>query len=550
MFIDRIRSRWKLILIPVIISTAVILSGFLILSYSYSDAPAPSHALDTIPPTAITAVEIQNPGQAYTLLAESEIALIFKKRDRLTRLLSLPEMKKLSSLLYYFEVKTGGIITLTDIPSFFDETIAFATFKNNEFLFAGSTTMKGKVLISLHSLLKGNREPLAFTERESPDSKKPVGHDSFQNLTEEKDIRLRDITVRRVSFSGENSFYLVFIGRFLIISSSQDLLQQSLTLMAKKGEASLTSLPGMDTALDNTSKPSVSLYLHRSVLPFAPLYMEGRGIAAHFPIEKTKPITGTVHYIDADESWYQSSSSSSAGHTGHLMHQSYPLVLSYSEKGLNAIFTQLQKDTSVSKSALQLGKAMGLPVATAGKGVSFAFQGFRFYDKEMLPHFIMITRDTLSPTKMIQGLFNTESLTRSTSEGITSFLSAKGQNRFFSPSYFSHEDFSIIGTDAELTRLQQSSMLGRAPRLSDTDTSIAGSKAPLQIFISAEPTVEAIKDIFRFGEIHSKRYSEKTLQQDVYPFLDPFKKYKALNIELGIKGKKQGTFRVIPSSTP
>ncbi len=115
----------------------------------------------------------------------------------------------------------------------------------------------------------------------------------------------------------------------------------------------------------------------------------------------------------------------------------------------------------------------------------------------------------------------------------------------YSPSYYESKDWTIFSSAPEETEKYISSSKGNIRTIGDAKSfSLIGSDAsrPNHFLIHIPSFLNAVSDFALYGAMKRGEYTEKTVNNDILPLFDPFKKYEYFHIAWGDDGAKAGSF--------
>ncbi|PJZ69920.1 hypothetical protein CH373_13275 [Leptospira perolatii] len=558
-------------------SVFLIITFYLLFSSRYSIDSSIKDPAFLIPKEARYLVEIYRPEEFIDDVSKTSIGKSLAESGTFRKLLTLPELRKVSSVLYLLESKTGFLADPSKLAFLFDGPVALALVKKENWILIGKAATTSKLGVNLLTGFRGEKikvpdilPPTRPTKKqetsEGTDSSEPENGsesvkthsaDDFTDQFVASSEKFGNLNVLKYEF-GASSIYVCILGDFLILTDSDDLLDESLSLGNSKNNSSIASQSGFSPILSASMKPEnkVLLYAGRDSIFFPILvstFDSGSG-ALLLGWSEDALLRGNLYKIGSNPD-SEGKKEESSPKVAKVIPRDASIVF-YSEK-IN--FSKLaQSSTSYPKDWEGFQKALGSFWKSSGissqeasaPGLSVIFHGLDFYQNMIYPRFGFVISDPNFGEQLLQGIFKVGNPKQEQYQNLSLTTYPLKKGGYYLPSALKVKEFTLISSDRKSMEEVSSATNGNRPTQADIYSLEAGldlANLPHHLSLWIPGILQDLRSFYLYGSVGSSEYSSKTIDSDIQPLLNIFQKYDRLILSFGSTGKEHdwGKLRVI-----
>ncbi|HOU83352.1 MAG TPA: hypothetical protein PLA54_00755 [Spirochaetota bacterium] len=542
-------KRPKLIIfssIAFIIISAVTYSVF---AAPYTVSPKIVSGSNMISDDALWCVEIFNPKKAYTAFESSEFGKTVLSSGEWRKQLESSQAGGKLAALYFVQLKGDSWFTLSNLSSCFEGSMCIAALPEG-YVAAGKLNVKSTFGLNIISSLKGTKTKLQ-TDSDSSSSVKNnnAADNNFKNLFSEEEEKLSSLSVTKIVY-GSGTVYMVILDGWLFVSDSIDAMKKTLSLASNNKNNSLYNSKNYNLSVQSAGESGIVFYASKSsfAAPFISSTVSAEGLA--FSLNPDEAPKGNIFAIGGGKSVKKETVN---GDLLKAVPADQTMSLLLSAKTVQSVSSDLSSGKSDSpkiSSAIQsFLAAAGLDASdlSSKEGISVSMSGFKVSksDKMIYPQGSVFIHSANCGEKLLKAIFKTANR-RKNNFGGALYVSAPADNgNHYSPCYYENKDWTLFSSASEETEKYISSSKGNIRTIGDAKSfSLIGSDAsrPNHFLIHIPSFLNAVSDFAMYGAMKTGEYTEKTVNSDILPLFDPFKKYEYFHIAWGDDSVKAGTF--------
>ncbi|WP_243398285.1 hypothetical protein [Leptospira adleri] len=540
--------------------------SYLIFRNKYSiDSSIDDPAL-LIPDNASLAMEVFRPEEFIEDVAKTEIGKKLSEDGTFRRTLTLPELRKVSSILYLLETKAGVLTEPSRLASLFDGPVATALLQKSEWIIVGKASVQSKLGVSLLTLFQG--EKIAGKKMDPPkpkprseqnpsvegDSEDDSSSEEGTTQTHSADDFTDQFTVGSEKFGnlemyqydfGNESVYITVIGSFILITNSKETLDLSLGLASSKNNSSLGNLKGFDHLRKSAQrKENKLLFFAGKNSPFTPLLKPSfgnSGMGLLIGWKERGLLEGEIYRIGGEQT--ETSAQSIAPSLSKVLPKDLTAVF-YSEtiKPIEVwkAWTDLEGEwKNFSNGLNQFSESAGLDAENyfqESQGIAFSFHGLDSVNGMIYPRFGISLSSAIKDDRILKSIFKVGAKSKQNFQNVELSTFALKRGGYYSPSSVKLGDWTFFGSDRKSAEETISTKNGNKPNQTDRFSSgliESQGSYPHHISIHIPNLLSDLRKFYLYGAADSSEYTSKTIERDIQPIFDKLKPYSHFSMSFG-----------------
>ncbi|EQA34685.1 hypothetical protein LEP1GSC047_1650 [Leptospira inadai serovar Lyme str. 10] len=516
-------------------------------------------------------LEIFRPETFIEEIARTSLGKRLSEDGTFQKILTLPELRKISSVLYLLEAKTGALTEPSRLAALFDGPLAVAFFSKSNWLLVGKASLKSKLGVSLLTAFKGEKivsseKPPAKEEiktNEIQEEESSYGYAGGSQVTHSADDFVDQFPAGSEAFGnieafryefGKEKVYVAILGDFIMLTNSEDVLDESLSLAGSVKNSSIVNAKGflsLRGELGNTEN-KVLLYLGPNSL-LAPLtrpFFEDSGAGLLLGWKDGQNLTGTVYRIGGNQSASKARKTASLS-LGKILPKDANFVIYSDELKSSDLWSSL---VSLDGEWKDFGKAWELLAKKAdiqaaeffgdSPGFAISFNGFESHKGMIYPRFGIALPGTTKDDRLLRAFFKVGTLAKSNFQEIPLESYSIKNGGFYNPTTVKLENWTFLASDRRSVEEVISSSKGNRPNQADL-LSVAEAEElkeyPHHLIINVPAILTDLRSFYVYGSEDASEYSIKTIDRDIQPFLDKFSGFDRLIFSFG-RGSEEGSW--------
>lgn len=506
---------------------------------------------DILPENTGSFIEIKNPAETKSIFDESDFGKEIRSSEQWRRLLATPEAKKFLNILYILQLKSGLALDIDDLAGFFSGPAGAAKLDNGHFIIGGWMNLKSSFGAAIFSAFRGKQGRITDDEGARQDAaktgEKAVSHKDYKTIFSESSLDINDLKVSRIKIN-EGFIYLIMLNDLLMISDDSDTIVKSIAVALNGKVKSFRGRKGAD-ALVFGEDDRICLYLGQGGTSFSPIIRvltNSEGIAFMLNFGKGKPVTADIHYIGLDENVPVYKTGENSKWENNL-HSGIPAIFYTNNTPVTEAIKALAKMgpgwDDFNESVRNFFSGAGINPAEyfgTSKGFSVSFSGSLTVKEQFYPGFGLCYSSARSDDSVITAIFKSRTWIEKKFQGVRYISLNMKENQNYSPAYlFKNERKFITSFNQDIEKVI-SAQNGNRPRLSDMPSfGMLGKfrESPNGIIFDIHSVFDEIRNFLYYGAVNSPDYTNVTIDRDIIPLFEPFKKYRTVHIAFGVDGK-------------
>ncbi|TGL34157.1 hypothetical protein EHQ52_06435 [Leptospira koniambonensis] len=521
-----------------------------------------------IPKKASLLVEVYRPEEFVEDLEKTNLGRELSDDGTFQKILTLPELRKISSVLYLLEAKAGVMTKPSRLAALFDGPVAAAIFPKSNFILVGKASASSKLGVSLITAFKGEKIVIKETPKEEkpapPQTEEgydtPTGSETTHSADDFADQfaagseKFGNLEAFKYEF-GSGKILAIVLGDFIILTDSEDLLEKSLDLASSASNDSLGNQSGFDVLRKEVSKKENKVLLYAGtdslIAPFLKPSFGNSGAALLLGWEAGKNLDGKVYKIGGDKNQVISSGpglSKILPRETNLVFYSEELKPSEVWKSLESISGEWEE---FGEGLNAFGKNAGIHEQYFGseKGIALSFNGLEYRSGMVYPRFGISLPASVPDDKLLKAIFKVGNPIKVTYQNtnLESYPLRKGG--FYTPASLKVGNWKYLASDRKSAEETVSSGNGNRPNQADLFSSGPAKELayyPHHFVVRVPGIIDDLKSFYLYGAEGSSEYTSKTIDRDVQPVLDKLKVFERLVISFGSgkEGEDWGKLKV------
>ncbi|WP_241547802.1 hypothetical protein [Leptospira stimsonii] len=513
-----------------------------------------------IPDNASLVLEVFRPEEFIEDVAKTELGRKLSEDGTFRKTLTLPELRKVSSILYLLEAKAGVLTQPNRLASLFDGPVAMALLQKSEWLVIGKASIQSKLGVSLLTLFQGEKiagkkieppKPKPQSEQNSSEdgsSEDGTGNThSADDFTDQFNVgseKFGNLEMYQYDF-GNESVYITVIGNFFLITNSKETLDVSLALASTKNNSSLGNLKGFSHLRKSAQKKENKLLFYagtNSLLsPVLKPCFGNSSMGLLLGWKERGLLEGEVYRIGGDQS--DTSSNTITPNLSKILPKD--LTFAFYSETLKPIevwktLTELEGDwQNLSKGLDQFAESAALNPKNYfqdSKGVALSFHGLDSKNGMIYPRFGISLSSVVKDDFVLKSIFKVGAKTKENFQNVEYATYDLKQGGYYSPSFVKVGDWTFFGSDKKSVEETIATRNGNKPNQSDRFGSGLIEKQgsyPNHLTIHIPNLLSDLKTFYLYGASDSMEYSSKTIERDVQPILDKLKPFAHFSMSFG-----------------
>lgn len=545
------KTRYSFLLVSLSLFSGIV---FLVARDKYSFDSSIDDPAFLIPNNAGLVIEVFRPEEFIADVSKTEIGKKLSENGTFRKTLALPELKKVSSILYLLEAKAGVLTEPNRLASLFDGPVAAASLQKSEWLVVGKASMKSKLGVSLLTLFQG--EKIARPSSESkPEAKTDSSENSVQTHSADDFVdqfsvgseRFGNLEMYQYDF-GNEKIYIAVIGNFILITNSKETLDHSLGLASSKNNSSLGNLKGFGRLRENARKKENKLLFFAGknslLTPFLKPSFGESGMGILIGWKEYGLLEGEVYRIGGDQAEVDPRLTSVTPNLSKTLPKDLTIAF-YSEtlkpieiwKTLSTLEGEWE---SFSKGLDQFAAGSGINPKTYfqdAKGVALSFHGLDGNNGMIYPRFGISFSSVVRDDQILKSIFKVGAKSKQRFQNMEYSTFSLKQGGYYSPSSVQTGEWYFFGSDRKSAEEFISTRNGNKPSQADLFSSGVienQGSYPHHIHIHVPNLLSDLRKFYLYGASDSSEYTSKTIDKDVQPILDALKSYSHVSMSYGI----------------
>lgn len=542
------------------ITGGVAASGFGVMaviaaSYSYDLNAKVQYSMAVVPEEASMYVEVKNLKQFKNTWKQSKLGEKISESSAWNNFLAGDSFLQAGSLIYFLQVKSGFLANFTELSSFFDSSIGYATFQGGKWLGVARTNLKSKFGMALVASFKSDSVEISTPKKSSGGSSSgnksaPVYVEAFP----EKVISVSNLKVSHVKFAGDD-IYFILLNDLLLAANDLDVLKSSLKLTSKSSSGSLGSRKGFKKVKKEFVQKDVQAFLYLNnktspVAPFLKVVHPSEGTVFTLKAPSGEPISANIYTINRAKGKKRSQKrGAKPAHWENNIPLNASVAFLSRRDNISHVYSSW-KNLGKNFKSLQTGsrqffKAAGIDPGKAytAPGFAVSLHDFRSVRKKLVPDFSLAFGAEKLDSSLAEALFQTGSQKKASFQKRTYYRLDHSGRRYYSPSYSHFNKRQFQASSRTVIEDYIAASKGNRPALADSGTfDLLGDykKAPYHLVINMPAFLENLKAFYNYGAEKSPDYSEKTIRRDILPLLEPFGVFEAVHLATGLESNPVG----------
>ncbi|AOP35832.1 hypothetical protein A0128_01315 [Leptospira tipperaryensis] len=506
------------------------------------------------------ALEVFRPEEFIEDVSKTEIGKKLSEDGTFRKTLTLPELRKVSSILYLLEAKAGVLTEPSRLASLFDGPVAIALLQKSEWIVVGKASIKSKLGVSLLTLFQGekiakakkdtketNVKPQPEGESNSEEAAQTHSADDFTDQFTVGSEKFGNLEMYQYDFENE-SVYIAVIGNFILITNSKETLDLSLGLASSKNNSSLGNLKGFSHLRESAQKRENKLLFFAGknslLTPLLKPSFGNSGMGLLLGWKEQGFLEGEIYRIGGEQT--EVGSNSINPNLSKILPKD--LTASFYSETLKPIevwktLTDLSGEwENFSKGLNQFAEAGRIDPKTyfqESQGVAFSFHGLDLKNGMIYPRFGISISSAVKDDRILKSIFKVGVKSKQNFQNVEFATYALKQGGYYSPSSVQLGDWSFFGSDRKSAEETISTKNGNKPNQTDLFSSGAienQGSYPHHISIHIPNLLSDLKRFYLYGASDTSEYTSKTIERDVQPIFDKLKSYSHFSMSFG-KGK-------------
>ncbi|EQA45381.1 hypothetical protein LEP1GSC050_3148 [Leptospira broomii serovar Hurstbridge str. 5399] len=515
-------------------------------------------------------LEIFRPETFIEEIARTSLGKQLSEDGTFQKILTLPELRKVSSVLYLLEAKTGVLTEPSRLAALFDGPLAVALFPKSNWLLVGKASLKSKLGVSLLTAFKG--ETIVSSEKPAKEEVKTneiqgeessYGYAGGGQVTHSADDFVDQFAAGSETFGnieafryefGKEKVYAVILGDFIILTNSDDVLDESLSLAGSAKNSSIVNARGFLALREESGKADnkILLYLGPNSL-FAPLtrpFFEDCGAGLLLGWKEGQNLAGTLYRIGGNQSVSKDRKITNL-RLGKILPKDANFVIYSDELKSSDLWSSL---LSLDGEWEDFSQAWGLFAKKAdiqasaffgeSPGVAISFNGFENHEGMIYPRFGIGLPGTIKDDRLLRAFFKVGTLSKSNFQEIPLESYSIKNGGFYNPTTAKLGNWTFFASDRRSAEEVISSSKGNRPNQTDllsvTETEEL-KEYPHHLTINVPAILTDLRTFYVYGSKDASEYSIKTVDKDIQPFLDKFSVFDRVILSFG-HGPEEGSW--------
>ncbi|TGL60868.1 hypothetical protein [Leptospira sarikeiensis] len=544
--------------VPAGIGAVFLAIGFYLSFKSYSIDSAIKDPILLIPKKADLVLEIYRPEEFIEDVEKTNIGKEFSEDGTFQKILTLPELRKVSSVLYLLEAKAGVMTKPSRLAALFDGPVVAALYPKSQFLLVGRASTSSKLGVSLITAFKGEKVIVKETPKEEKPqtpppsegegeyytptgSEKTHSADDFADQFTAGSEKFGNLEAFKYEF-GSGKIFAIVLGDYIILTDSEDLLENSLDLASSANNDSLGNQPGFETIKKDSSKKENKLLLYAGTESLiAPLLKpsfgnSGAGLLLGWDIGKN--LEGKVYKIGGEKNQVVSSGpglSKVIPREANLVFYSEELKPSEAWRSLESLNGEWK---SFGEGLSAFGKNSGIHEQYFGsdKGFALSFNGLEYKSGMVYPRFGISVPASVPDDKLLKAIFKVGNPIKVPYQNVSLDSYPLKKGGFYTPTSLKVGNWKYLASDRKSAEETASTGNGNKPTQADIFSSGPAKELayyPHHIVVRVPGILDDLKSFYLYGAEGSSEYTSKTIERDVQPFLNRFRTFERLVISFG-----------------
>ncbi|XDD50440.1 hypothetical protein AB3N59_01095 [Leptospira sp. WS92.C1] len=552
----------------------LIVFSYLIFRDKYSIDSSIEDPAYLIPEDAELLVEIFRPEDFVQDLFKTNIGKKLSEDGTFRKILTLPELRKVSSVLYLLEAKAGILTEPSRLTTLFDGPVATALFEKSQWLVVGKASVKSRLGVSLLTLFQG--EKIAGSQSDSKiktvvpsatetndenqtGSEKTHSADDFTDQFAVGSQKFGNLEAYQYEFGNEKVF-ITTLGNFILITNSKIILDRSLGLASSIQSSSFGNLLGYKDLKKSAKKKENKLLLFAGknslLTPILKPSFESSGLGLLLGWQDYGSLEGEVYRIGGNQT-ENTAPTTTKQNVSKIIPKDVSVVF-YSEilkpADVWRTLTTLDgewKDFSAGFS--DFAESAGIEAEDYfqnAQGLGFSFHGLDLRNGMIYPRFGISLSSSVGDDRLLKSVFKVGSPSKQRFQNSEFTSYSLKQGGYYSPASVRLGEWTFLSSDRKSAEETISAKNGNRPNQGDLFAlpSIQDHREyPHHFQIYIPNLLNDLEQFYLYGARNSTEYTSKTIDRDIKPFFDKLRIYSRVSISFG-KGKageSWGKFKII-----
>ncbi|MBM9499886.1 hypothetical protein JWG44_06435 [Leptospira sp. 201903071] len=499
-------------------------------------------------------MEVFRPEEFIEDISKTEIGKKLSEDGTFQKTLTLPELRKVSSILYLLETKAGVLTEPSRLANLFDGPVATALLQKKDWIVVGKASIKSKFGVSLLTLFQGEKIAKAKTDIKTEPQTEGESNSETPGQTHSADDFTDQFTVGSESFGnlemyqydfGQEIVYITVIGNFILITNSKETLGLSLGLASSKNNSSLGNLKGFNSLRESAQKKENKLLFYAGknslLTPLLKPSFGNSGMGLLLGWKEHGLLEGEVYRLGGEQTEINSNSITPS--LSKILPKDLTATF-YSEtlKPIEVWKTLSEMDgewENFSKGFERFSESSGINPKNyfqESQGVAFSFHGLDLKNGMIYPRFGISFASSVKDDRILKAVFKVGSKTKQNFQNVEFSAYTLKQEGYYSPSSIQWNDWSFFGSDRKSAEETISTKNGNKPNQTDLFASATFENQrsyPHHISIYIPNLLSDLKKFYLYGASDSSEYTSKTIERDIQPIFDKMKLYSHFSMSFG-----------------
>ncbi|MBM9577540.1 hypothetical protein JWG45_10285 [Leptospira sp. 201903070] len=502
-------------------------------------------------------MQIFRPEELINDISKTEIGKKLSEDGTFRKTLTLPELRKISSILYLLEAKAGVLTEPSRLASLFDGPLTTAFLQKKDWIVVGKASIKSKLGVSLLTLFQGERiaktetepkntnaKPQNESESDSENSAQTHSADDFTDQFTVGSEKFGNLEMYRYDF-GHEIVYITVIGNFILITNSKETLDLSLGLASSKNNSSLGNLKGFSRLRESAQKKENKLLLFAGknsfLTPLLKPSFGNSGMGLLLGWKEYGSLEGEVYRLGGEQS--ETVSNPIAPSLSKILPKDLTAAF-YSEtlKPVEVWKTLSELDgewENFSKGFERFSESAGINPKNyfqESRGIALSFHGLDLKNGMIYPRFGISFSSEIKEDRILKSIFKVGAKSKQNFQKVEFSTFALKQGGYYSPSSVQWDDWSFFGSDRKSAEETISTKNGNKPN--QTDLFSSGmfenhGSYPHHISIYIPNLLNDLKRFYLYGASENLEYTSKTIERDIQPIFDKMKSFSHFSMSFG-----------------
>ncbi|MES0492074.1 MAG: hypothetical protein ABUK01_18950 [Leptospirales bacterium] len=546
-----------IVILVAFILTASVFSISILSKNRYSLHTDIKQVMNVIPENASAYLEIKNLDTLKKRWDNSELGARIKKNKSWENLRNSSGLRKITSVLYYLQLKSGELADYDEITSFFNNTIGFAIFTNDSWISVARTNLKSRFGAALLASFKSEKIDVSIEKENTNDNEYNNDNNSagvYVPAFPEQTVSVSNLRVSKISVKNE-SIYFVLLDDFLFIANDLNVLKASLKLASGPSSKSLASQPGFDQVkkeyLENDVHAMVYFNNKTSMLaPLLNIIHPGTGTALTIKAPTDQLVSAKIYATGKIKTKKTETNASEKQSWEKQIPMDSTVTFFSRDKNIEDLFDSFQnldkRYKSLKGGVKRFVSAADIKTGNLNNSGGFAFtlHDLKLVKDKPIPDFAVAYKSEKADSILAEAIFKSSGSKKRVFQKSEYFGMNHEQRSFYTPSYGYFNHTQLLTSSSTIMQNYIAVSGGNQPAISDANTFTLIKKysnAPMHIVVNIPRLINNLIVFYNYGANKSSEYSKITINNDIKPLFNPFLSYKTIHVATGFTNNPIGT---------